>query len=96
MSADQQGSLLLKRQLAELTKHPTEGFSAGLIDDENLLKWELMVVGPPGHFLRGRLVQGALVFPKEYPQRPPKMRFISEFWHPNVHKDGEVCIFYSS
>jgi len=32
------------------------------------------------------------LFPAEYPNRPPKMKFISEIWHPNVHKDGEVCI----
>jgi len=23
---------------------------------------------------------------------PPKLRFISEMWHPNVYPDGEVCI----
>lgn len=34
----------------ELNKKPTEGFSAGLIDDENLYKWELMVVGPADTF----------------------------------------------
>ena len=23
---------------------------------------------------------------------PPKMKFVSDIWHPNIHKDGEVCI----
>ncbi|KAJ3364337.1 Ubiquitin-conjugating enzyme E2 15 [Kappamyces sp. JEL0680] len=23
---------------------------------------------------------------------PPKMKFISEVWHPNVHDNGDVCI----
>jgi ubiquitin-conjugating enzyme E2 G1 len=23
---------------------------------------------------------------------PPKMKFISEIWHPNVHENGDVCI----
>lgn len=31
----------------------------------------------------GGLFKAHLYFPKEYPQRPPKMRFISDFWHPN-------------
>jgi ubiquitin-protein ligase len=26
------------------------------------------------------------------PQLPPKMKFISEIWHPNVHENGDVCI----
>lgn len=50
------------------------------------------MVGPPDTFYEGGLFKAHLYFPKEYPQKPPKMRFISEFWHPNVHKDGEVCI----
>jgi hypothetical protein len=45
MSSDSQGgtqaALLLKKQLAELNKNPVEGFSAGLIDDSDLFKWEV-------------------------------------------------------
>ncbi|CAJ0651467.1 6871_t:CDS:2 [Entrophospora sp. SA101] len=28
-------------------------------------------------------------FPKEYPLLPPKLKFISDMWHPNVYPDGE-------
>ena len=29
----------------------------------------------------------ALSFPKEYPNKPPVMRFLTPgFWHPNVYK----------
>eukprot|EP00275_Glaucocystis_incrassata_P002080 EC124719.1.p1 GENE.EC124719.1~~EC124719.1.p1 ORF type:complete len:133 (+),score=6.60 EC124719.1:203-601(+) len=31
-------------------------------------------------------------FPKDYPVSPPKMKFTSEMWHPNVYPDGRVCI----
>jgi ubiquitin-conjugating enzyme E2 G1 len=35
----------------------------------------------------------SLSFPKEYPNKPPVMRFLTpNFWHPNVYKDGTVCI----
>jgi len=91
MAADQ-ASLLLKRQLQELTKKPVEGFSAGLVDDDNLFKWEVMVMGPTDSFYEGGFFKAHLMFPQDYPQKPPKMKFISEFWHPNVSKDGEVCI----
>ncbi len=33
--------------LAELTKNPVEGFSAGLVDDDDIYKWEIMIMGPP-------------------------------------------------
>ncbi|KAK3751789.1 hypothetical protein QZH41_013259 [Actinostola sp. cb2023] len=76
----------------ELSKDPSDSFSAGLIDDDDLYKWEVLIVGPQDTFYEGGLFKAHLLFPKEYPQRPPKMRFISEMWHPNVHKNGEVCI----
>lgn len=31
---------------SELTKKPVEGFSAGLLDDENLYTWEVLIMGP--------------------------------------------------
>jgi len=33
--------MLLQRQLADLIKHPVEGFSAGLTDEEDIFKWEV-------------------------------------------------------
>uniref|UniRef100_A0A1B0DBK5 UBC core domain-containing protein n=1 Tax=Phlebotomus papatasi TaxID=29031 RepID=A0A1B0DBK5_PHLPP len=73
--SEPQSSLLLKKQLAELNKNPVEGFSAGLIDENDIFRWE-----------------AHLYFPKEYPLRPPRMKFVTEIWHPNIEKNGDVCI----
>lgn len=32
--------------IAELNKNPVEGFSAGLIDDDDIYKWEVVIIGP--------------------------------------------------
>lgn len=31
----------------ELNKNPVGGFSAGLIDDNDLYRWEVLIIGPP-------------------------------------------------
>lgn len=36
--------------LTELVKKPHEGFSAGLIDEDDLYKWEILIIGPPDTF----------------------------------------------
>ena len=41
MTQHSQAALLLRKQLAELNKNPVEGFSAGLIDDEDIFRWEV-------------------------------------------------------
>uniref|UniRef100_A0A4W5LZ35 Ubiquitin-conjugating enzyme E2 G1 n=1 Tax=Hucho hucho TaxID=62062 RepID=A0A4W5LZ35_9TELE len=40
----------------------------------------------------GGVFKAHLTFPKDYPLRPPKMTFITDIWHPNVDKNGDVCI----
>ncbi|KAK2816346.1 hypothetical protein Q7C36_022617 [Tachysurus vachellii] len=85
-----QSALLLRRQLAELNKNPVEGFSAGLIDDNDLYRWEVLIIGPPDTLYEGGVFKAHLTFPKDYPLRPPKMKFITEIWHPNVDKNGDL------
>uniref|UniRef100_A0A8C7I685 Ubiquitin-conjugating enzyme E2 G1 n=1 Tax=Oncorhynchus kisutch TaxID=8019 RepID=A0A8C7I685_ONCKI len=76
----------------ELNKNPVEGFSAGLIDDNDLYRWEVLIIGPPDTCYEGGVFKAHLTFPKDYPLRPPKMTFITDIWHPNVDKNGDVCI----
>jgi len=92
-SNKQHSHLLLLRQLKELNKNPVQGFSAGLVDDGNLLEWSIVIIGPPDTIHEGAFYKALLTFPPEYPLLPPKMRFVSDMWHPNIYKeDGTVCI----
>lgn len=86
-----QASLLLNKQLKELTKKPVDGFSAGLVGD-SLFEWAVTVMGPPDTLYEGGFFNARLAFPADYPQSPPTCRFTSEVWHPNVYADGRVCI----
>ena len=85
-SDSEYGRNLLRKQLLELNKNPVEGFSAGLIDDSDFFKWEIMIIGPPDTVYEGGFFKAHLTFPKEYPNRPPKMKMISEMWHPKSNK----------
>ncbi|KAF9432305.1 Ubiquitin-conjugating enzyme E2 15 [Entomortierella beljakovae] len=87
-----QSSLLLKKQLKELTKHPVEGFSAGLVDDGNIYEWEIMIMGPQDTLYEGGFFRAILTFPLDYPLMPPKLKFTTDLYHPNVYPNGEVCI----
>ncbi|KAI1882431.1 hypothetical protein AGOR_G00250630 [Albula goreensis] len=87
-----QSSLLLRKQLAELNKNPVEGFSAGLVSDDDIYQWEVVLIGPQDTLFEGGFFKAYLTFPYDYPLRPPKMKFITEIWHPNVAKNGDVCI----
>jgi ubiquitin-conjugating enzyme E2 G1 len=59
---------------------------------ENFFHWDFILIGPPKTIFEGGMFKGTLVFPKEYPNRPPVLSFITEMFHPNIYKDGKVCI----
>jgi ubiquitin-conjugating enzyme E2 G1 len=73
--------------LSELNRNPPEGVSVGLVDDNNIFLWELLIVGPPDTLYEEGLFKATLEFPKDFPNNPPTMTFTSEMWHPN----GKSC-----
>ena len=54
--------------------------------------FQILIIGPADTLFEGGFFKCHLIFPKEYPQRPPKMKVISDIWHPNIEKNGDVCI----
>merc|ERR1719251_843444 len=90
-----QAALLLRKQLAELNKSPVEGFSAGLIDDQDIFRWEVLIIGPSDTLYEGGFFKCHLYFPTEYPLRPPVLKFgyekASERWLP-IHTVETILI----
>ncbi|KAI5169920.1 ubiquitin-conjugating enzyme E2 G1 [Pancytospora epiphaga] len=68
-----------------------DDFSVGLIDD-SLHAWKVVLIGPRDTPYESGIYEAEMVFPFDYPEAPPKFRFISPMWHPNIDKDGNVCI----
>lgn len=33
-----------------------------------------------------------MTFPPAYPHQPPKLKFETKIFHPNIYENGEVCI----
>ena len=83
---------LLKKQLKDLNKNSELPFNVGLIDENDFYKWSVIFTGPEDTIYEGGFFKAILSFPEDFPQNPPEMRFITEMFHPNIYKDGKVCI----
>ena len=83
---------LLKKQLKDLNKSSDLGFSVGLIDENDYYKWSVLFTGPEDTIFEGGFFFFFFTFPEDFPQNPPEMKFITEMFHPNIYKDGKVCI----
>mmetsp|Transcript_32843 Transcript_32843/g.53289 ORF Transcript_32843/g.53289 Transcript_32843/m.53289 type:complete len:156 (+) Transcript_32843:126-593(+) len=84
--------LRLLLDLRQINQEPPEGCSASPISDENLLVWGATIFGPDESPWEGGVYSLRLTFGESYPDRPPKVRFTSEMFHPNVYNDGTLCL----
>ncbi|CAF0880011.1 unnamed protein product [Adineta steineri] len=82
----------LQLEYSKLQKEPVEGFTVSLDDDSNLYKWHVGIFGPPETLYEGGYFKADMEFPTTYPFAPPKVRFLTKMWHPNIYENGEVCI----
>ena len=82
----------LQQEIADLRKQKTAGFVVD-VDESNIFKWHVKIFGPPETLYEGGYFKGVLDFPTDYPYSPPKFKFSTKMWHPNIYHDsGEVCI----
>ncbi|KAK8198234.1 ubiquitin-conjugating enzyme/RWD-like protein [Phyllosticta capitalensis] len=84
---------LLGRQLKQMqTDKDIPGISVGLVEN-NVFEWEVMLmISDDCKFYGGGFFRARLSFPTEYPLLPPKMKFETPIFHPNIYPSGEVCI----
>ena len=44
------------------------------------------------HIHTGGVFSLRMTFGEQYPEKPPRVRFTSEVFHPNVYSDGTLCM----
>lgn len=58
----------------------------------NLFKWECGIPGKAGSIWEGGVYKLLMDFSDEYPSKPPKCKFETVLFHPNVYPSGTVCL----
>ncbi|KAF4984850.1 hypothetical protein FZEAL_3 [Fusarium zealandicum] len=86
---------LLKRQLKEMQAgKDIPGISCGLVNDNNMLEWDVMLmISDDCKYYGGGNFRARLVFPPSYPHMPPSLTFQDPIpFHPNIYQNGILCI----
>jgi len=84
----------LFKELKESKKESNKDSDIQLTCDENnIYHWVAKIQGPEESPYRGGTFKLNILVPENYPLTPPQVRFITKFFHPNVHfKTGEICL----
>jgi len=59
---------------------------------DNYRHFRLQLLGPEQTPYEGGTFRLELFLPEEYPQEPPKVRFLTKVYHPNIDKLGRICL----
>ena len=58
---------------------------------DNIQHWICIIQGPDNTPYQNSVLFLEIRFGIYYPQKPPKFRFLSSYYHPNIRLTGEVC-----
>jgi ubiquitin-conjugating enzyme E2 G1 len=81
----------LNIEYKQYLKEPSSHYSIN-INENNMLNWKVLIFGPSETIYESGIFECEFFFPKEYPNKPPKFKFITNIVHPNIYSDGKVCI----
>mmetsp|Transcript_20777 Transcript_20777/g.40786 ORF Transcript_20777/g.40786 Transcript_20777/m.40786 type:complete len:196 (+) Transcript_20777:250-837(+) len=84
----------VKKELQECAKdEELTGVSVRLVQDGDYTHLTGKIKGPSGTCYDGGIFAVDIEIPQSYPFEPPKMRFITKIWHPNVSSQtGAICL----
>ena len=84
-----------RRLLKDLKKLQNEDSSSGITatpEEDSLYRWRAVIFGPDETEWEGGIFRLILEFTEDYPNKPPKVKFLSKMFHPNIYNDGSICL----
>ncbi|EAY00712.1 ubiquitin conjugating enzyme, putative [Trichomonas vaginalis G3] len=89
MTTDARRRLL--HDFRKLKNDPQQGLSASP-ESDNIMSWNAVIFGPEGTSWEDGVFKLTLKFTEEYPHVPPSVKFTTPIFHPNVYRNGSICL----
>lgn len=83
-------NLRICNEINNLKNDPPTGISISVND--NILHWDAIIIGPNDSPWEGGFFQLRISIPEDYPHKPPNIRFLTQMFHPNIYRDGKICL----
>jgi len=81
----------IQNEYRKLKKNPVCNCSASP-KDSNIMIWNAIILGPVDTPYDGGVFKLEINFSKDYPLKPPQVRFKTKIFHPNIDSSGGICI----
>jgi len=81
----------LQKELEKMRAEPVVGIEAAPCGN-NMFRWKGHIQGPEGSPYEGGRFELDIDMPTRYPLEPPKFKFRTPIFHPNVSARGDICL----
>jgi ubiquitin-conjugating enzyme E2 D len=82
----------IHKEYKDIKNENITGIDAKPIKEENMYAWNAEIMGPIDSPFAGGKFLASIIFPTEYPFKPPKITFITKIYHPNISNNGVICL----
>lgn len=82
----------IEKETQKLQQELPEGISHCKPMEDNYRYFKISMNGPPETPYEGGIYNLELFLPEQYPMEPPKVRFMTKIYHPNIDKLGRICL----
>ncbi|XP_022094048.1 ubiquitin-conjugating enzyme E2 T-like [Acanthaster planci] len=84
-------SLRIGKELSQLEREPPPGVSCWM-KDENTNQLQAQIIGDEKTPYSDGVFKLEIQVPERYPMEPPKVRFLTPIYHPNIDTAGRICL----
>eukprot|EP00933_Yihiella_yeosuensis_P037463 TRINITY_DN31406_c0_g1_i1.p1 TRINITY_DN31406_c0_g1~~TRINITY_DN31406_c0_g1_i1.p1 ORF type:complete len:203 (+),score=38.49 TRINITY_DN31406_c0_g1_i1:179-787(+) len=83
----------LEKELQDIRALSTDSSVTADSVNGDLTHWQGVLKGPSGTPYHGGVFKIDIEIPPDYPYSPPKMKFDTKIWHPNISSQtGAICL----
>ena len=82
----------IKKEYLDLQKEKNSNVLVKLVNND-YRHWKGRIKGPIDTCYQGGIFDVDIIIPDDYPFKPPKMKFDTKIWHPNISSvTGAICL----